>query len=130
MMIGASPAGTAGGIKATTFWHLFGGIRSALKGQPVTRAFGIAAVWLAGYCAMAGVGFLLLSAAAPQLVADQAAFMTISALSNVGLSHDPVSLVGWSLFVLDTIMLVGRLSPLVIIWWMAASATEVDVLVA
>jgi Trk-type K+ transport system membrane component len=130
MMIGASPAGTAGGLKATTFWHLYMGIRNVLTGRPVSRVFGIAAVWLAGYCAFAGIGFLLLSSAAPQLVADQAAFLTISALSNVGLSHDPVSLVGWGLFVLDFIMLVGRLSPLVILWWMAVSTKDVEVLVA
>ena len=130
MMIGASPAGTGGGLKATTLWHLFTGIRDILQGKPVPRVVGIAAVWMAAYLFFAGAGALLLSAVASQLSADQVGFLTISALSNVGLSHDPVSITGGGLFVLDLIMLVGRLSPLAILWWMAATTRDAEVLVA
>jgi trk system potassium uptake protein TrkH len=130
MVIGASPAGTGSGLKATTFWHLFRGIRDILRGRPVPRVVGIAAVWFAAYVLLAVGGFLLLSVVASQMNADQAGFLTISALSNVGLSHDPVSITGPGLFVLDLIMLAGRFAPLAVLWWMAGTTRDADVLVA
>lgn len=130
MMIGASPAGTGGGIKATTFYHLFAGVRDALRGRPVSRTAGVAAIWLAGYVFLAALGFLLLAMTQPQMPADRLIFLTISAISNVGLSHDPVSMVGPGLLLLAALMLAGRLAPIAIIWWMVRATPDAEVLVA
>ncbi|HZL37525.1 MAG TPA: hypothetical protein VFC78_19560 [Tepidisphaeraceae bacterium] len=130
MMIGASPAGTGSGLKATTCYHLFAGIRDALRGRPVRRTFGIAAVWMGGYVLAAGAGFLALTATQPQMPADRLIFLTISAISNVGLSHDPISIVGPGLFLLAALMLFGRLAPLAVLWWMVRTTNNAEVLVA
>ena len=114
MMIGASPAGTGGGLKTTTLWRLFTGTRDALAGRPVPRVVGIAAVWTMVYLAIAGVTFLLLTIYEPQVPIDRLAFIVISAVSNVGLGHDrdPISIVGPGLYVLCLAMLLGRLVPM------------------
>ena len=60
MAVGASPAGTAGGLKTTTLWQLARGARAALAGRPPGRLFGIAAAWVAAYALVVAAGFLLL----------------------------------------------------------------------
>jgi trk system potassium uptake protein TrkH len=61
MIVGGSPAGTAGGIKTTTVYHLVRGFRENLRGRGfASRAFGIAGCWVAVYFAIVAVGFLLL----------------------------------------------------------------------
>src|SRR5205823_338856 len=85
MMLGASPAGTGGGIKLATLWQFFVGLRNALLGRAVSRTFGIAGSWIVGYLVLAATGFFLLSITQPQWPADRLMFLTISALSNVGL---------------------------------------------
>jgi Trk-type K+ transport system membrane component len=45
MMIGAAPAGTAGGIKLTTIAQLHRGTNDLLDGNPIGRAMGIALTW-------------------------------------------------------------------------------------
>ena len=129
MIVGASPAGTAGGVKATTFYVLFTGVRDVFKRQLPRKTFGIAATWLGVYLLIALVGFLFLSATEPQIPADRLLFMTISAVSNVGLSHDPVSVVGPGLYILDCLMIAGRITPLLVLWWVAMSADDAEVLV-
>ncbi|MDB5302688.1 MAG: ATPase [Phycisphaerales bacterium] len=129
MTVGASSAGTAGGLKTNTLYHLFTGTADALRGRRVSRAFGIAAVWVGGYMAIAVIGFLLLTYTDSQLPADRLIFLVVSALSNVGLAHDPVSIVGPGLFLLAGIMLLGRLAPLAVLWWLARTTSDVDVLV-
>ena len=79
---------------------------------------------------LSGLGFLALAAGQPQMPADRLIFLTISAVSNVGLSHDPISIVGPGLFLLSLLMLAGRLAPLAVLWWMARSMRGEDVLVA
>jgi trk system potassium uptake protein TrkH len=100
MMIGGSSAGTAGGIKTTTVATLMGGVRRALRGEVVGRAFGIAIVWLGIYLLIGFASLLLLLWTEPQLPADRLLFIVVSALSNVGLSHDPVSVVREGLHIL------------------------------
>lgn len=129
MAVGAAPAGTAGGMKVTTLWHLGRGTRAALAGRTAGRVFGIAAVWAAFYLACLFVGILLLVGVESQMPADRLVFMAVSALSNVGLSHDPVSMTGAGLLVLSGLMLVGRLAPLAVLWWVALAADDADVLV-
>jgi hypothetical protein len=129
MIIGGSPAGTAGGVKVTTFWVLGNGVVDILRRRAVSRVAGIAAIWLVFYLAAALVGVLAISAAEPQLQSDRVWFMTISALSNVGLSHDPISIVGAGSYALSTLMLIGRIAPLIVLWILALWMDEVDVLV-
>jgi len=129
MLIGAAPAGTAGGLKVTTFWHLAAGVRDALAGRAVHRAAGIAAVWVCIYLLVLFAGFLLLLVAVPQVPADRLLFLTTSAIGNVGLSHDPVSITGSGLLVLSGLMLFGRLAPLAVLWWMAETTTDAQVAV-
>ncbi|MDB5331008.1 MAG: ktrB ntpJ [Phycisphaerales bacterium] len=129
MAVGASSAGTAGGIKTTTLYHLITGTHSALRGRPAGRVFGIAAVWTAAYLVIAIAGFLLLTVSDSQLPSDRLIFLTISALSNVGLANDPVSVVGPGLFLLAGLLLIGRLAPLAVLWWLAMTTDDVDVLV-
>ncbi len=129
MVIGANPAGTAGGVKATTFLQIGRGIRDALAGRPVPRIFGIAIVWLAGYLVIVTVGFICLLFQAPELPSDRLLFMSISATSNVGLSHDSISMVLSGLFTLSLVMLLGRIAPLLVLWWMAESTSDAEIAV-
>ncbi len=129
MMIGATPAGTGGGMKTTTLWTFFGGIKNALLGRPVSRAAGIAGVWILGYLAIAAISFIILSAMEQNFPPDRLMFITISALSDVGLSHDPLSLVGPSLVFVGIVTLIGRLAPIAVLWWMAKTTRDAEVLV-
>jgi trk system potassium uptake protein TrkH len=129
MVIGANSAGTAGGVKVTTFVQIGRGIADALKGRRVSRAFGIAAVWLGGYFAIVALGFLTLLWQIPELPPDRLLFLSISAASNVGLSHDLISMVLSGLFTLSLVMLLGRIAPLLVLWWMAESTSDADIAV-
>jgi Trk-type K+ transport system membrane component len=129
MAVGANPAGTGAGVKATSVWQLARGVRDALGGAPVGRAAGIAAVWLAGYAALVFVGLLLLVWRVPDMAADQLLFLAVSATSNVGLAHDPVSIVGPGLYTLCALMLAGRLAPVFVLWWMATTTRDAEVAV-
>jgi trk system potassium uptake protein TrkH len=122
MMIGAAPAGTGGGIKVTTVAMIGRGVGDALRGR-AGRAFGLAIVWVGIYLLIVLCAFLALVALQPQMPADRLFFLTISAMSNVGLSHDPVSITGPGLYVLSVTMLLGRFAPLGMLWW-AARTTE------
>jgi Trk-type K+ transport system membrane component len=119
MAVGAGPAGTAGGLKLTTLVRLGSGVRRALHGRPPGRGFGIAAVWLGAYVVLVFAGFLVLLTTEPDAPADRLLFLCVSAMSNVGLSHDPVSIIGPGLYVLSALMLLGRIMPLLVLWWMA-----------
>lgn len=129
MLVGASSAGTAGGLKLTTLWNLFAGTRDVLAGRAVPRAMGIAVVWCGVYLTSLFVGVMLLLATDSQIPGERLIFLVASALGNVGLWHDPVSITGPGLFVLSLLMLIGRLAPLGILWWMAETTRGAEVLV-
>lgn len=132
MMIGASSAGAAGGMKITTLYQLWTGFADVLRGRRVPRAFGIAGAWVGGYLAIAFASFATLCAIEPQLRTERVIFMTVSALSNVGMTtdpRDPLSIVGAGLYVLGLIALIGRLAPIAVLWWLARSEEKADVLV-
>lgn len=129
MFVGANPAGTAGGVKATTLVQLVRGIRSALHGGTVPRAFGIAAAWFGAYSGLVLIGFLLMVWRVPDLPVDRLLFLTTSAAGNIGLAHDPIAITGPGLYTLSAIMLAGRLLPLAVLWWMARTTTDADVAV-
>ena len=129
MALGASSAGTGGGIKSTTLVQLCRGARNALRGRTVTREFGIACVWVAIYVALALAGLLALLTLNSEIAADQMLFIVISSLSNVGLSHNPIAMVGAGLNILSVLMLLGRLAPLSILWWMAETTSGAELAV-
>jgi trk system potassium uptake protein TrkH len=129
MIIGAAPAGTGGGVKITVLPHLFAGVRSALRGRAVDRIFGITLVWIGLYLLLALLTFLTLLALQPQLPADRLLFITISALSNIGLSHDAISMTGAPLVVLSAAMLVGRMVPWLVLWWLATTTRDAEIAV-
>jgi trk system potassium uptake protein TrkH len=121
MMIGAAPGGTGGGLKVTTIAVLIAGTRSLLRGESPGRPLGIAITWLGIYLLIAFIGLLMLLFVEPQLATDQSVFLTISALSDVGLAHDILPNMPKGAFVLSALMLAGRMVPLLVLWWMADS---------
>jgi trk system potassium uptake protein TrkH len=133
MIIGASSAGTAGGVKVTTLATIAGGTRRALRGGDERaeglRPSAIALIWLGIYLLLLTASALTLVATEPQMHADRLLFLAASGLGNVGLSHDPVSLseTGW--YVLSATMLVGRVAPVMILWWMAETTPSAVVAV-
>jgi Trk-type K+ transport system membrane component len=60
---------------------------------------------------------------------DRVLFLTISALTNTGLSHDVINITGEGLFTLSAAMFAGRVVPLLILWWLADSTTDADIAV-
>ena len=129
IVIGAASAGTAGGLKITTVWQLCRGARDALCGSAVPRIFGIAVIWCGFYLLALFVGVIVLVGSEPQIPADRLLFLAASALGNVGLSHDPVSITGPGLLILSALMLVGRFAPLAVLWWLAESTPGAEMLV-
>ncbi len=124
MMLGAWAGGTAGGIKINTFIGLGRGVLQGLRGGSIGRPVALAAVWVGMYFVLTVLFFLMMLWAEPELGADRLLFLTVSALSNAGLSHDPVSMTGAGLDLLAAAMLVGRLAPLGMLWWMAMTSRE------
>lgn len=120
MFIGASPGGTGGGIKTTTFAVLLAGVRSELSGRParllnrlipesVTRR-AISVAFLSSTVVAASVVALLLLEPHPPL---ELAFEAVSAFSTTGLSTGvtpELSTPGKLLITL--LMFVGRIGPL------------------
>jgi Trk-type K+ transport system membrane component len=129
MSLGAAPAGAAGGMKLTALFHAWRGSRRALCAERGLRITGIAATWIVTYALVLFLTFLALLATLPEMAADRLAFLAASALSNCGLSPEPVVLTGGGLWTLVAAMLVGRAAPLLVLWWVAQTAADVDVAV-
>lgn len=129
MIIGAASGGTGGGLKVTTLAVIAGGTREALRRRAVGRAFGAAMVWVFVYLALLGAALLMLLTTEPQMPADRLLFLAASALGNVGLSHDPVSLSDAGLYIASAVMLVGRVAPVLMLWWIVDTTPEADVAV-
>ena len=62
---------------------------------------------------------LLLLQFSPEAPADRLFFDAVSAASNVGLAHEPLTLGRGGSYVLAASMLAGRFAPLMVLWWMA-----------
>jgi trk system potassium uptake protein len=94
MFIGGGSAGTAGGIKVTTFFLLAFVIWAEVRGDPDTTAFGrripIAAQLQALTVALLGVAFVALGTLALLTLTDfelsEVLFEAVSAFGTVGLS--------------------------------------------
>jgi trk system potassium uptake protein TrkH len=121
MFIGGGPAGTAGGIKVTTFAVLFFIMMTELRGEGAVNIFGkrlsravhrqaITVVLVA--VAAVVVGALLLMLLTGENL-DRAMFETISAFATVGLSTGiTADLPETAQLVLVVLMFLGRLGPL------------------
>ncbi|MEO0773161.1 MAG: potassium transporter TrkG [Pseudomonadota bacterium] len=95
MVIGASPAGTGGGLKTTTFATLVGLVRSTVKGRDKVRFFkreipfsGLqnATASLAYYLTIAMIAAFLLFLSEAGATFEVVLFEVFSAMSTVGLS--------------------------------------------
>lgn len=122
MVIGASPAGTGGGLKSTTFATVIGAMGSVLRGRSDVRFWGHAISVRTILMAMAGLGFYLtflivgtylLEATETMSSFDENLFEAASALGTVGLSMGitaSLSVPGKLIIIL--LMFCGRLGPL------------------
>ncbi|WGH78152.1 TrkH family potassium uptake protein [Jannaschia ovalis] len=95
MIVGASPAGTGGGLKTTSFAALLGLVRSTLKGRERVRFFKreipperlqTATASLAFYAGLLLVAGFLLLLTDPAQPFDRVLFEVVSAMGTVGLS--------------------------------------------
>jgi trk/ktr system potassium uptake protein len=121
MIIGASPSGTGGGLKSTTFTALIGIMRSSLQGKRHVYFWGrrvpdarvrLAMATFCFYMAFLLLGVYLLTLT-EQMDFEAILFESASALGTVGLSVGitaQLSILGK--VVVTFLMFVGRLGPL------------------
>lgn len=124
MGIGANLGGTGGGLGAITLFIIARDSRRLLVGQTIGRSLGFACIWLGVYLAIVLTTTILLIADQPRAGADRMFFLAISAVSNVGTSHESVLLTRTGLYVLSGAMLLGRLAPIGLMLWAAGPATR------
>ena len=121
MFIGGGSAGTAGGIKVTTFALLGYVILSEIRGEPSVHAMGrhitasvhrqAITVALLGVGTVMGATLVILLAT--DFTLDQVLFETVSAFGTVGLSTGiTADLPAVGQLVLVAMMLLGRLGPI------------------
>ncbi|EPR76731.1 Potassium uptake protein TrkH [Leifsonia rubra CMS 76R] len=122
MFIGGGPAGTAGGIKITTFAVLFFILVAEVRGDGVVNVFGkrlsrgvhrqaISVILLAGAVVAASTVALMLLSGLPLAAV---LFETVSAFGTVGLSTGiTAQLPPLGQLILTLLMFVGRLGPIV-----------------
>ena len=91
MLIGASSAGTASGLKTTTIAELARGTRKLLRGESAGRSFGIAVAWLSIYLGLLLGAVLLLSHISANDPAENILFDAVSTMSNVGFTSSPIA---------------------------------------
>ncbi len=121
MVVGASPAGTGGGLKTTTLTALFGVIRSSLLGRDKVTFWGkevpeerirVAIASLGFYAAVLVLGCYLIALTESQPF-EGLLFEVASALGTVGLSTGiTAQLTPVGKLILIGLMFIGRLGPL------------------
>lgn len=126
MLIGASPAGTGSGLKTTTVAQLARGTRKLLHGEAAGRSFGIAVAWLSMYLGLLLGAVLLLSHISANDPAENVLFDAVSAMSNVGFTSSPIADEKGVMFAYCAIILVGRMAPLMVLWWMAETTPDAE----
>ena len=122
MVIGASPSGTGGGMKTTSFAALVGLARSTLKGRDSIRFFkrrvpdtqlNLAGTTLFCYLACLSTALFLLFLTETGVAFNVMAFEAISALGTVGLSMGATGdLSELGKLVIIALMIIGRLGVL------------------
>ncbi len=122
MYIGASPSGTAGGIKITTLTALLSILKSRLRGErevtflgrqvPYERLF-VATSTFMMYTSIFFIAIFFLSISEPEIDFDKLQFEAASALGTVGLSTGITSMLSsGSKVLLIVLMFVGRVGVL------------------
>jgi trk system potassium uptake protein TrkH len=129
MVIGASSAGTAGGLKVTTLAVLTRGTRDVLGNRPTARVFGAAIVWALIYLGMLAASTVALLITEPEIHLDRTLFLAASALGNVGLSHNPIDASTAGLYVLSITMMLGRIAPVMMLWYLVDMMPEATAVV-
>ncbi len=129
MLVGGASGSSAGGVKVTTVYEIFRGVRRALRGEVVGRLFAVAVIWVGAYGMLVAVTFLGLLGLHPELPVDRLFFIAVSAVSLVGFSQDPISMTGGGMMVLSGAMFLGRVVPMGILWWGAAGVKDGDLAV-
>ncbi len=124
MIIGGNSGSAGSGLKATTLVRFFQGVWDSLRGRAPGRGFGIAVVWIVAYFVVITLAMFVLLQSDPDQPMDRLLFLAVSAMSNVGIAHEPVSIVGTGLHVLSLVMLIGRLAPLFVLWSVAKTTDE------
>lgn len=124
MLIGASPSGTGGGLKSTTFSILVGLVKSSLRNEPHISFRGkripearirAATSAVATYLAVTFIALFLLAIVDDQLQMEDLFFEVISAAGTVGLSRGVTgSLSPLGKIIITGVMFAGRLGPLVL----------------
>jgi potassium uptake TrkH family protein len=121
MFIGGGSAGTAGGIKVTTFMLLLFAIIAEVRGDPSVDAFGrqVPTAVLRQALSVALLGVALVGAGTLALLAvsgldlDRVLFETVSAFATVGLSTGiTATLPPAGQYILIGLMFVGRIGPI------------------
>lgn len=125
MFIGASPSGTGGGIKTTTFGILASATRSALQGKSTVVMFDrlvstellVKAVSVVfGSAAVVVLASVLIALSDGQFGAVQVLFEVVSAFATVGLSTGiTAQLSAFAQLVLVAVMYTGRVGVLLLI---------------
>jgi potassium uptake TrkH family protein len=121
MLIGGGPAGTAGGIKITTFAVLFFILWTEVRGQVAVNVFGKrlsrAVHREAITIALLALGVIIAATAALLLMTDLSMdallFEAISSFATVGLSTGITAALPWEgQIILILLMFIGRLGPI------------------
>jgi trk system potassium uptake protein len=126
MAIGATSGGTAGGIKSNTLAALFRAVRQIWRGNLPGRVAVVAAAALTGWALLTGACLLGLVATTDALPPDRLLIISVSAASNVGMSFDPITVTGPGLFIISGTMLLGRLLPLTMLWWLMRTGEKCE----
>lgn len=134
MFLGGGSAGTADGVKVTTFCVLLAAMAAEFRGQTVTtighRSVPHTVTRQALALSAAGVAVVTLGVATlrifdPQFTADQVTFEVISAFATSGLSTGiTAELSATSKVVLCLIMYLGRVGPTTLVAALAARAVD------
>ncbi len=121
MIIGASPSGTGGGLKSTTFTALIGIMKSTLQGKKDVYFWGrrvpeervrLAVATFCFYVAFLLLGVYLLTLT-EKMELESVLFESASALGTVGLSTGVTALLSsMGKIIVTFLMFVGRLGPL------------------
>jgi hypothetical protein len=116
MLVGGATGSTAGGVRLHTARLILVGAARMLRGIGPGRSTALALIWTGAWAFAGFSSFLALLWLVPQASAERLAWLSISALGNVGWFHEPVSITGDALYLLAGMMLLARVGSLAFLW--------------